>query len=192
MERLIAYVPGQVQKTGYRSRVVKIANSFGIAGYVQNLPDGRVKVVAEGERPDLEAFRKAILIRNTIIYVTEIEQEYSSPHGEFDGFVKVVSTGETDQRLDRAAELLTELIVINKEIAGEVRGLREDVQGVREEVKAVHDEVKATRVELRDEIRASGNGIREEIEGVRKDIQESRDYIVGETTEVRSIRRGRR
>ena len=104
MERLIAYVSDQVQETGYRARVVKMANGFGIAGYVQNLPDGRVKVVDEGDRAELEAFRKAILIRNTIIYVTEIEPEHSFPHGEFDAFVKVVSLGETDQRLDRAAE----------------------------------------------------------------------------------------
>ena len=44
---------------------------FPVTGYVKNLPDGRVELVAEGERRDLEAFLAAIrkgmegLIRET-------------------------------------------------------------------------------------------------------------------------------
>ena len=47
MRRLTAFVSGTVQKTGYRARVVNLANFLGLKGFVQNLPDGRVKVVAE-------------------------------------------------------------------------------------------------------------------------------------------------
>jgi acylphosphatase len=49
MQRLIAYVSGKVQMSGYRARVVTIAQNLRLKGYVQNLEDGRVKVVAEGE-----------------------------------------------------------------------------------------------------------------------------------------------
>ena len=48
MRRLTAFVRGKVQKTGYRAKVVNLGNFLGLTGFVQNLPDGRVKVVAEG------------------------------------------------------------------------------------------------------------------------------------------------
>jgi acylphosphatase len=40
MPRLTAFISGMVQKTGYRARVVILANAFGLQGYVQNLPSG--------------------------------------------------------------------------------------------------------------------------------------------------------
>ena len=110
MQRLTAYVSGKVQKTGYRARVVTIAQNFRLKGYVQNLEDGRVKVVAEGENIDLEILLRALDIKNTLIHVVDIKKEYSPATGDFEGFFKVVSGGgETDQRLDVAAEKLTEL-----------------------------------------------------------------------------------
>jgi acylphosphatase len=48
MFKLIAHVSGKVQMAGYRSRVVIIAKAFDLRGYVRNLPNGRVKIVAEG------------------------------------------------------------------------------------------------------------------------------------------------
>ena len=117
MRRLTAYISGKVQKTGYRARVLSIARDFGLRGYVQNLDDGRVKVVAEGEDYDLESLLAAINIKNTLIQVADIQKEYSAATDEFQGFLKAVSgSGETDHRLDRAAELLTQLIVVNKDV----------------------------------------------------------------------------
>ena len=56
MKRLKAFVSGKVQMTGYRAKVVNLANFLGLVGFVQNLPDGRVKVVAEGDKPLLNVF----------------------------------------------------------------------------------------------------------------------------------------
>src|SRR5690606_31181297 len=117
MRRLTAYISGKVQKTGYRARVVSVARDFGLSGYVQNLDDGRVKVVAEGEDYDLESLLAAINIKNTLIQVADIQKEYSAATNDFQGFFKVVSgSGETDQRIDQAAELLKELISVNKDV----------------------------------------------------------------------------
>jgi len=162
MQRLIAYVSGKVQKSGYRARVVTIAKNLRLKGYVQNLEDGRVKVVAEGESIDLEILLRALDIKNTLIHVVDIKKEYSSSTGDFEGFFKVVSGGgETDHRLDVAAEKLTELIVVNKEILIELKATREDLKS----------EIKATREELKE---------------TREDIRESSETIVGEIRELRS------
>jgi len=114
MKRVTLHVSGNVQTAGYRARVIDIARAFGITGVVANLPDGRVKVIAEGEATDLERFIQAINIKNALINVTDIEKEYSPPTGEYDGFYKLVGEGETDERLDTAASLLKELINVTK------------------------------------------------------------------------------
>ena len=53
-ERLTALVSGDVQGVGYRAFVRRHALDLGLAGTVENLPDGRVEVVAEGPRSELE------------------------------------------------------------------------------------------------------------------------------------------
>ncbi len=52
MIRLTAHISGRVQKVGYRARVVALAEDMGLAGFVQNLPDGRVEVVADSDNMD--------------------------------------------------------------------------------------------------------------------------------------------
>jgi acylphosphatase len=46
--RLTAWVEGRVQGVGFRWWVRSCALELGLAGYAENLVDGRVKVVAEG------------------------------------------------------------------------------------------------------------------------------------------------
>ena len=47
---------GRVQGVGFRSTCQSLARSFEVAGYVRNLPDGRVELVAEGENSEIDAF----------------------------------------------------------------------------------------------------------------------------------------
>jgi len=55
-EALQAVVGGTVQGVGFRWFVVRHARALGLVGTVANLPDGTVRVVAVGERGDLESF----------------------------------------------------------------------------------------------------------------------------------------
>ena len=110
MMKLTAFVSGKVQEVGYRARIVDIANAFGLKGMVENQKDGRVKIIAEGEDEKLKWFESAIDIKNTLIYVSSIEKEYSPACNEFDNFGKLVVKGETDSRLDTAAVYLKELV----------------------------------------------------------------------------------
>jgi acylphosphatase len=42
-------ISGRVQKVGFRACIKKIAMNLGITGVVMNLPDGRVRVVANAD-----------------------------------------------------------------------------------------------------------------------------------------------
>jgi acylphosphatase len=53
-ERLTILASGQVQGVGFRAFVKRTALDLGLSGYAENLSDGRVEVVAEGEKSDLE------------------------------------------------------------------------------------------------------------------------------------------
>jgi acylphosphatase/peptidoglycan hydrolase CwlO-like protein len=110
MKRLIATVAGQVQKVGYRRRVMQIAKAFGLKGFVENLDDGRVRIIVEGEDEKLKWFESAIDIKNTLIQVSTIEKTYSSAGGEFIRFGKMVDEGETDSRLDKGVEAIGSMI----------------------------------------------------------------------------------
>ncbi|MGB5100028.1 MAG: acylphosphatase [Methanothrix sp.] len=111
MKRLIACVSGQVQKVGYRKRVMQTAKAFGLKGFVENLEDGRVRIIVEGEDEKLKWFESAIDINNTLIQVSTIEKAYFAAGGEFSRFGKVVDEDETDARLDKGVEAIGSMIL---------------------------------------------------------------------------------
>jgi acylphosphatase len=51
---------GRVQGVGFRATVQSLASDFDVAGFVRNLPDGTVEVVAEGAASELAGFLDAI------------------------------------------------------------------------------------------------------------------------------------
>jgi acylphosphatase len=54
------YVSGTVQGVGFRFFVAREAEKLGIAGYVNNLYDGRVEVYAIGNAAQLDALKNAL------------------------------------------------------------------------------------------------------------------------------------
>ena len=51
---------GHVQGVGFRFTTRQVAQEYEVAGYVQNLADGRVRLEAEGAEAEVEAFLGAV------------------------------------------------------------------------------------------------------------------------------------
>jgi acylphosphatase len=51
---------GQVQGVGFRAAALWESRGFRVTGYVRNLDDGRVELVAEGEAGQVEGFLSAV------------------------------------------------------------------------------------------------------------------------------------
>lgn len=50
MIRAHIFYSGRVQGVGFRFTVQRYAQDLGLLGWVKNLPDGRVEILAEGDR----------------------------------------------------------------------------------------------------------------------------------------------
>lgn len=84
MRRLYAQVYGRVQGVGFRWFVQEHATRLGLTGYVRNLPDGSVEVVAEGERSALEEFLAFVLqVGPPGARVVEVSVHWGEATGEF-------------------------------------------------------------------------------------------------------------
>ncbi|TWT67728.1 Acylphosphatase [Posidoniimonas polymericola] len=54
MEQRVVHFQGRVQGVGFRYTTCQEARALNVTGYVKNLPDGRVELVAEGEPAELD------------------------------------------------------------------------------------------------------------------------------------------
>jgi len=215
MQRLMALVSGEVQQVGYRSRVLAAARALDIKGYVTNLPDGRVKIVAEGAKVDLDRFLRSVKIENTLSNVTDISTEYSEPKGCYDSFYKITGEGETDARLDTAANYLKELIVavregfssVNSKLDTIIAGQADLVDGQKclaekfesgmgrlaerfdASLENVAERLEAGQESLADKVEESGEKVASEVRGLRSNLEARDDRLArlqGDASEIKA------
>ena len=67
------FIKGRVQGVGYRWFAKETANQFNINGYVRNLPNGDVEVVAAGDEVDLDKFIIELNRGPGFAYVADME-----------------------------------------------------------------------------------------------------------------------
>ena len=186
MKRVALYISGSVQRAGFRKKAVSIAKLFGIKGIVSNLMDGRVKIIAEGNEADLEHFINALHIKNALINVTNIEKEYSTPFGEYDSFYKLVGDGETDDRLDTAADLLKDLITVTKEGFSNL-GKKQDVMIEKQDQMLIKQD---TTIEVLTSVKEDTSAINDKISTSKEDIKdifyEKYEYLSREIIDIKA------
>jgi acylphosphatase len=56
----VVHFTGRVQGVGFRYQTLRVARGFEVAGFVRNLPDGRVELEAEGRPDEVAAFVAAV------------------------------------------------------------------------------------------------------------------------------------
>ena len=84
--RARALVSGMVQGVGLRYTTRRIAGGFDVTGYVRNLPDGGVEILAEGAKEEILAFLGAV--RKAMgSYIDSVDLKWQEATGEFRGFL---------------------------------------------------------------------------------------------------------
>jgi acylphosphatase len=79
-------VQGRVQGVGYRASAQYAAEALGLTGYVRNLPDGGVEIMAEGEADTLEQLVSWARRGPSAARVTDCQVEWQNATGAFQDF----------------------------------------------------------------------------------------------------------
>jgi acylphosphatase len=130
-----------------------MANALGLKGIVENQKDGRVKVIAEGEDEKIKWFESAINIKNTLIYVSSIEKEYSPASNEFENFGKLVVKGETETWLDIAPVYLKELVFAVNNMNNNLGGKMDQMLDKQDQMIDKQDQMLGKQDALLDEVK---------------------------------------
>ncbi len=127
-------VSGRVQKVGYRDFVAEIGQALNLAGSVENLKNGTVRIRCKGEAAAVEKFKSAINVKNPLdaplivvekiaekpleeeeITELEFEEKYSDPNKEL---VQAIRTGSKYM-----GHVLVELKQTRSELGGKLDNL---------------------------------------------------------------------
>lgn len=86
MEALHAVVTGRVQGVSFRYHTQNTATRLDLVGWVRNLPDGSVEVLAEGSRDKLEELAKWLSKGPPFARVDRLETTWEQANGQLRGF----------------------------------------------------------------------------------------------------------
>jgi len=165
MKRFVATARGRVQRVSYREHVYNETFDRNISGYVKNLKNGEVEIVAEGSEQDLRDLINAINIIRRPIAVKSFTVRWEEATGEYADFeiIRGEIQEETFERMDYAGNVLhsmdmkfdrmldkqdlmlnkqDEMLQIGRETKEEIAGLRSDTR------KHLDDEFAEMRKEL--------------------------------------------
>lgn len=155
LARVDATIHGEVQRVGYRYMVQDTARRLGVKGYVQNMPDGTINVIAEAPKDAIQKFIEAIRIKEPPIDVERIQATYSEPTGEFKYFT--IKSGDLIEEMIEGfgaglkyinlsrAETKEGFQTLGNEMKGEIQTLRTDM---KEGFQTLGNEMRATREDI--------------------------------------------
>ena len=85
VHRCTCHFSGRVQGVGFRYATQNLALQYNVAGYVRNLPDGRVEIVLEGPDVEMDGLIES-LKQKMNCYIRHLDRQLDPPTGEFNRF----------------------------------------------------------------------------------------------------------
>jgi acylphosphatase len=85
MIRKTVHYAGNVQGVGFRMTARSIADKNDVTGYVRNLADGRVELIAEGTAQEVDAVLEAV-DKTMSRHIRDTKVDQAEATGQFDDF----------------------------------------------------------------------------------------------------------
>jgi len=194
MKRANIIAKGKVQKVGYRDFVQDNARELGITGYVENLEDGNVKVVCEGEEDAIEGLINSVKQNPpSFVRVEEVNVGYEEYKGEFSGFERRGADvpGEESEMVvlmrsfDKKGEVMIGILSSMNETLGSMnetlKSVKEDtsqmlekqddtIEAIERSKEEIVTEISSLREDLRSYMEEKFARIEQEIEGIKAKI----------------------
>ncbi len=167
-------ISGEVQDVGFRAKVMRIAQKAGLVGHVENLPDGSVRVICEGEEKAIKAAVKTLDIHEDYIDVKEVQVEWSKAQGKFKYFqVKYSNTGaEMSQGFATAGRMLNG-------VRSDIRGMSNKQDTMNETLGNIDNRL-GNVIERYDIFGEKMTKLEHDIGGLTYQIKRLVDHVVGE------------
>ena len=83
---MTVFYSGNVQGVGFRYTAKTVATGYEINGLIRNLADGRVELVAEGPRAELDDFRAALRDAGLAGFIRDEQVSWGAAKNDFRGF----------------------------------------------------------------------------------------------------------
>jgi acylphosphatase len=160
LRRVRVLVDGRVQRVGYRYVVANLARERNVKGYVRNLDDGRVEIVAEGEDKELEDFLARIQVKEEPIIVERIEVHEEKATGEFKTF-RIV-TGSLEEEMVEGFGTGASYLMLMLRLQKEMIGMQKEMIGMQKETLKLQNETLSLQRETLEEVR----GLRQDLVSV--------------------------
>jgi len=128
------FIVGRVQRVGYRNFSKRCALNCSISGWTENLPDGRVHIIAKGQPSDIEAFIKQLwatedpVIRVSAIDVHPVDAPVSP------GFFINSSKPPADEmqaKVDLIIEYFREVIKTQQKMVEKIEEMTEEIRNIK-------------------------------------------------------------
>ena len=163
--RAVMRAYGDVQRVGYRFAVQDLARKLGVKGYVKNLPDGSVEIVAEASKETVEKFADALKFREPPIDVARLDVVYGEATGEYEHFNLVPG----DLREEIVEEFGTGLKYINLSREETKQGFKR----VEETIKSTHEDLKGSIIEMHKDLKGGFEKVEDGIKEMHTDLKGS-------------------
>jgi len=84
--RAYIFVSGRVQGVFFRDSTRRKAKTLDLTGWVRNLPDGRVQILAEGRKSDIEKLISWAQKGSLLAKVRKVDVKWQDSRAEFTDF----------------------------------------------------------------------------------------------------------
>ena len=133
LKRANIFVSGNVQMAGFRTFVKNFADSLDIKGYAENLPDGRVRIVCEGEEKRIAELINSIKIKApSLSKVEDLHTEYEEYVGEFADFERRGEDVPRKATLDDLLEVMISFDNKAEKMVGVLGGINKNTEKMLE------------------------------------------------------------
>jgi acylphosphatase len=167
-KRVTLQAVGEVQKVGYRDFVQKVARKLGVVGTVENMRDGSVQVVCEGDESVIAKFQKAIKVKKDFIDVENVSVvKTGKAAGKFEYFDIKYGSPEEELGERMGAGILY------------MAATRDEVKASRKDNKAMHADLKGGFKDTKEGLKQVKNEVREMHTDLKNDLREGFGKVEG-------------
>ncbi len=171
LKRANIFVSGNVRMAGFRTFVKNLADSLDIRGYAENLPDGRVKIVCEGEEEGIAELGNSIKTKAPALSkVEDLQIKYGEYAGEFLDFERRGEDVPRKATLDDVLNVMKSFDSKAENIGGVLGEIKSDTSQIRQDTAQIPKIVENTEKIL--DHTSHIPAMREDTASIRNDTRE--------------------